>query len=291
MTLFEHARAAALRLQAAGIPPDEASRDADLLARHTLGWDQSTWLAERRGHAPEGFAAAYGALIDRRARREPVAYIRGVQEFWGREFLVGPGVLIPRPETEFVIEEALTWPATHASAPPRVLDIGTGSGCLAVTLALELSGAQVHASDLSADALARARDNATRLGAAVTFHHGSLDAGAPGPFGLVVSNPPYIPDSDVGDLQPEVRAYEPHLALAGGSDGLDVVRTLVAEAPRLVTPGGLVLVEIGAGQAEAAGHLIEDAEEMQLLRIRCDLQGVERVLVLERRGEGPTCSE
>jgi release factor glutamine methyltransferase len=165
MTLHAIVRHARAQLAAAGIPAEEAAMDADLLARHALGWDLATLISRAADEAPEGFETRFAALIDRRLRREPVAYIRGTQEFWGRDFVVGPGVLIPRPETEFIIEEAIAWAATHARssastradgsgpAPLRILDIGAGSGCIAVTLALELPGAHVAATDTSPDAL------------------------------------------------------------------------------------------------------------------------------------------
>ena len=145
--------------------------DADLLARHALGWDLATLVSRAADEAPAGFDARFAALIDRRLRREPVAYIRGTQEFWGRDFVVRPGVLIPRPETEFIIEEAIAWSLGRdaGAAPLRVLDIGAGSGCLAVTLALELTGARVAATDISSDALDTARENQRRLGAEVSF--------------------------------------------------------------------------------------------------------------------------
>jgi release factor glutamine methyltransferase len=291
MTLLDRARAARARLAAAGMAAAEAARDADLLARHALDWDLATWLLRRSEAPPEGFVAAYAALVDRRARREPVAYIRGRQEFWGRDFLVRPGVLIPRPETEWLIEESLSWASERPMGRAlRVLDIGTGSGCLAVTLALELAGAEVEATDISAEALAVARENARRLGARVAFHHGPLSTGVSGAIDLLVSNPPYVPDEDLAGLQPEVGAYEPRAALAGGLDGLDVVRQVMAEGARRLSPHGRVLVELGAGQAAAAARVVADTAGLRLLRIRRDLQGLERTLVAERAPAPATCS-
>ena len=292
MTLHDRARAARSQLAAAGITGDEAARDADLLARHVLGCDLATWLQRRAEAPPAGFDAAYAAIIERRARREPVAYIRGRQEFWGRDFVVGPGVLIPRPETEFIVEEALAWAAAERPGGVlRVLDIGTGSGCLAVTLAIELADAEVEATDISAEALAVARENARRLGARVTFHHGSLASGVTGAFDVLVSNPPYIPEGDMAGLQPEVGVYEPRSALAGGLDGLDIVRQVIAEGARRLAAGGRLLVELGAGQADTVAAIVADTEGLGLLRIRRDLQGVARTLVAERRPVPATCSE
>ncbi len=203
--------------------------DADLLARHALGWDLATLVSRAADEAPAGFDARFGALIDRRLRREPVAYIRGTQEFWGRDFVVRPGVLIPRPETEFIIEEAIAWSLGRdaGAAPLRVLDIGAGSGCIAVTLALELAGARVAATDISSDALDTARENQRRLGAEVTFHHGAFLADAILPVDLLVSNPPYVTASDYLEVQPEVRDFEPVTALVSGEDGLDAIRGVV----------------------------------------------------------------
>ncbi|MDH4066579.1 MAG: peptide chain release factor N(5)-glutamine methyltransferase [Acidobacteriota bacterium] len=283
MTLQAYLRDAQLRLEASGIAGPEATRDADLLARHALGWDRATLIARKVEVAPTGFSDAYAALIVRRARREPIAYIRGVQEFWGRDFLVRHGVLIPRPESELIIEEALRWAGGRtAGTPLPVLDIGTGSGCLAVTLALELPGASVSATDVSVDALEVARENAGRLGAGVSLHAGSCVADAAGPFELVVSNPPYVTAAEHRALQPEVRDHEPTAALVGGVDGLGVVREVIQGAAEVLAPAGLLLVEIGLGQADAAARIVADTEGLTLLRIRPDLQGIPRVVVAER---------
>ena len=246
MTIRDHLRAARRRLEAAGIEPSEAARDAALLARHVLGWDAAALLTHEPDPAPEGFEPAFAALLERRARREPVAYLRGVQEFWGRDFMVSPAVLIPRPETELIVEEALRLPAPGSRLPapgsrlPSFLDIGTGSGCLAVTLAAELPGARVVATDISRAALDVARANAARHGVAdrVEFREGSYLAGATGPFDVIVSNPPYITDADYASLAPEVRTFEPAEALASGPDGLRDIREILTRAPAALAPGG-----------------------------------------------------
>ena len=263
-------------------PQQEAVLDAELLARHVLGWDRATLLARSIDDAPAGFEAAYARVIERRSRREPVAYITGRQEFWGRDFVVGPGVLIPRPETELLVEEALDWARQPARAL-RIADVGTGSGCLAITLALELPAAAVEATDVSQESLAAARLNADRHGARVCFHHGSILAGVRTPLDAIVSNPPYIPSGDYDTLQPEVRAHEPGTALLGGDDGLDVVRQVLTAAVAALKPEGRVLMEIGYGQAEAVSRIVTDTEPLELLRIRPDLQGTPRVVVARRR--------
>ena len=221
MRLRDLADGARRRLEAAGIPRAEAALDAELLARDALGWDRATWLMRRdedeRAVEAEtlaargigAFRAAFDARVARRVKREPMAYIRGTQEFYGREFLVGPGVLIPRPETELLIDEAKA--AAMGRRTPRVADIGTGSGCLAVTLALELPSAQVIATDISADALTIARGNAEAHGVAarITFVEASYLTGIAGSFDLIVSNPPYVRATDEPSLSPEVRDHEP----------------------------------------------------------------------------------
>jgi release factor glutamine methyltransferase len=272
-----------MQLEAAGIPPGEAGLDAELLARHVLGWDRATLLA-RGVEEPAGeFAAAYEAVLARRVLREPVAYITGHQEFWGRDFLVGRGVLIPRPETELLIEEALDFARGLGRREPlHIVDVGTGSGCLAITLALELPDASVHATDISPDALALARRNASRLNAGVTFHEGSMLAGIPLPVDLIVANPPYIRVADYATLQPEVRVYEPETALVGGEDGLDAIRMVLGEAAAGLGPDGRLLMEIGYDQSEVVSRLVMQARPLVLLRIRADLQGTPRAVVAAR---------
>jgi release factor glutamine methyltransferase len=280
MRLRELAAAAERRFVAAGIAAPEARLDAELLLRHVLGWDRAAWLTRRDEAAPDGADAAFDAAVRRREAREPVAYIRGVQEFYGRDFAVGPGVLIPRPETEMLIDEGLAVLAGRDA--PHVLDIGTGSGCLAVTLALELPDATVTATDVSPDALAVAGENARRLGVAsrVTFAL-AAGAGGGGPYDLVVSNPPYVPDGDHAGLQPEVRRFEPATALFAGVDGLDVVRAIVPEVWSRLRPGGAMVVEIGIGQG-AAAEAIARAAGFVAVAVRADLQGIPRVVVARR---------
>jgi release factor glutamine methyltransferase len=277
------------RLMEAGIPPAEAALDAALLAGLALACDRATVIAMSNQPPPEGFDSRYAPLIARRARREPIAYIRGTQEFWGREFAVRPGVLIPRPETEFIIEEALAWNQTRvdSSLALRVLDIGTGSGCLAITLALEIPAARVAGTDISPQALEVARANQQRLAADVTWHEGSYLADAAVPVDLMVANPPYVSAHEYQTLQPEVRDYEPVAALLSGDDGLEAIRSVVRAAAIALHPGGRLLMEVGHGQAAAVQQIIEGTGELRYCGTRRDLQGIPRVAIATNEGRVP----
>ena len=275
------------RLVAAGVPDREAALDAELLLRHALGWDRATWLTRRDEAAAPATLTTFEAVIARRVAREPVAYIRGVQEFYGRDFIVGPVVLIPRPETELVVDEALR--AVSGQHALRIADIGTGSGCLAVTLALECPGALLLATDTSVDALGVARANAARHGvtARVEFAEMSYLGETRGPFDLIVSNPPYVTDGAESTLQPEVREYEPPTALFGGNDGLRDIRTIAHVAARVLVPGGVLVMEIGEGQWPAVREALVEAELGAEAFVRDDLQGIPRVVVATRRRGAP----
>ena len=212
-----------------------------------------------------------------------MAYIRGWQEFWGRDFIVSPATLIPRPETELIVEEAARLHGRPGlqSRPLSIIDIGTGSGCLAVTLAAERPDAQVVATDISGEALAIARANAARHGVAnrIEFREGPYLAGASGPFDLIVSNPPYITERDYKALMPEVREFEPATALRSGADGLRDIREVVAIAGACLVTGGHLLMEIGHNQAEAVRQSVGATPGLQLVSIRADLQGIPRVVI------------
>lgn len=281
MRIHEVLRQARQVLQAAGIPEDEATRDAEWLARHALGLDRASLLVCLRDEWPSTVTReVFDALVARRTSREPMAYIIGEQEFFGRAFEVGPGVLIPRPETELLVEETLR--RLDPARTCRVLDVGTGSGCLAVTLACERPLAQVSATDVSEGALRIAVRNAARHQATVAWHHGTLLADAHGPWDLIVSNPPYIAERDRATLMDEVVRYEPAQALFSGPEGLDVIAGLVASAPEALTIGGTLLMEIGAGQDAAVASLVHRAPSLRLEAIRPDLQGIPRMVVATR---------
>jgi release factor glutamine methyltransferase len=276
--------AARLRLREAGIPGTESDLDARLLAQHVLGWTAERFLTHAHAPAPDGFTPRFETLVARRATREPLAYIVGNREFWGLELEVTPDVLIPRPATELIVEAVLELFRDRAT-PLSVADICTGCGCVAVAIAHERPAASVAASDISREALDVARRNAARHGVAdrVTFTHGDLLDGLGGPFDAIVANPPYVLDRAGPALQPEVRDFEPSVALFGGAEGLDLVTRLVREAPSRLRPGGYLVVEFGLGQDVEIEDLVEAASELTLLDLRRDLQGIARTAVAQRR--------
>jgi release factor glutamine methyltransferase len=284
---------AAERLVREGFSAPDARVDAGVLARAVLGWDVATWLARQQEAEPATASARLEAAIARRARREPVAYITGEREFCGRPFRVTRDVLIPRGETEFVVEAALACVAARRGAAPRTIEIGTGSGCIAVTMACEVPGLQLTATDVSSGAIAIARENASRHAVAgrIDFVEGSLFAGRAGRAGragpggqwdLVVSNPPYVARRDRDTLAADVRDFEPDLALFGGNDGLEVIRALVPAAGTALAPGGSLVMEIGAGQADAVCALIDACPAFGSVRVNPDLQRIPRVVVADR---------
>jgi release factor glutamine methyltransferase len=267
-------------LRDAGLSPDAAIVDAEVLARHALGWDRAALLTRGREPEPDDFAARYDALIARRRAREPVALIVGRREFWGLDFEVTGDVLVPRPETEFIVEAALDL-MRGGPAPRTIVDVGTGSGCLAIVLAREVPGARVLATDISAAALAVARRNARRHGVAerIRFVRTDLLAGVAPIADLIVSNPPYVPRG--GARSGEVAGYETEEALFGGRDGFEIVRRLLADAGRCLAPGGRMVFEFGDGQEDDARQIAE-ALGWHILNVWNDLQGLARVAVLGR---------
>jgi release factor glutamine methyltransferase len=281
-------RATAARLETAGISTEEARLDAELLARHVLGgWDRGTFLIHEREPSPSTLAERLEPLVARRERREPIAYILGSTEFWGLEMQVTPAVLVPRPETELIVEEALA--RLRPSDPPLIVDVGTGSGCLAIALAREFPTSRVVATDPSSDAIAVARANAQRHGVdrRVSFRVAHLLSDAESPD-LIVSNPPYVPTRERAALPPEVREFEPALALFAGEDGLDIIRLLVDDARCRTLSGAWLIFEFGYGQADSVRGVLELAESddgrsaWRDIQLRADLQGIPRTAVARR---------
>jgi release factor glutamine methyltransferase len=282
VTIRQRIAAARVRLRGAGISPDEADLDGRLLAEHVLGWTPERLLIdEGRPETPE-FIARYDVLVERRARREPIAYIVGHQEFWGLEFEVAPAVLIPRPETELIVESALE--LIPRDQPCDVADICTGSGCVVVALAKERPHARFVATELSNAALEIAQRNASHHGTAESIHFERADLfGDSGrSFDVVVSNPPYVAETDRPSIQPEVRNYEPALALFAGPDGLHVIRRLVQQAPARLREGGVLIFEFGFGQAEAVEELISRTPGLRMIELRRDLQNIPRAALSRR---------
>jgi release factor glutamine methyltransferase len=279
-TIHDRVASARVRLRDAGITLDEADIDARLLAEHALGWDAARYLTHANEQEPHDFAPRFEALVARRAAREPIAYVLGRREFWGLDFEVTPAVLVPRPETEGIIEAALAaFPKTYDAID--VADIGTGSGCLAVTLARERPAARVVATDVSKEALAVARANARRHGVAARIQFAETDLlnGIDRAFDLIVSNPPYVPERDRPTLAPEVRDHEPARALFAGDDGLEIVRRIADLAARRLKPEGRLIFEFGFGQADAVRAILMSTPSLVLLDLPRDLQGIPRVAV------------
>lgn len=254
----------------------EPAREARFLLAAALGRTETWLLAHGDTEVDEETSARFLAWVERRSAGEPAHLILGTCPFWGRSFLVSPATLIPRPETELLVETAL---ALNLPPSPRAADIGTGTGCLAVTLALELPAARVLATDRSVEAAALARRNARRLGAGVGVAAGDLARHLRAAFDLVTANLPYVPSAEIPGLQPEVRDFEPALALDGGPRGTDFVLALVDGLPRLLAPGGVALLELGPGQADTVSCRAAASGLEETGRI-VDPGGVERVIVL-----------
>ena len=272
-------REASQILQNADVP--EARREAGSLLSFVIGKDRTFLIAHADDELDRRDVDQFRKAVERRAAGEPLQYITGVQDFFGREFRVTPDVLIPRPETELLVEAALevNRAATH------ICDVGTGSGCIAITLLCELNAARAVALDKSPAALEVAKFNARKLSVAeraefvVSDCFDSLDARE---FDLIVSNPPYVSAGVLAELQREVRDHEPLLALSPGPDGLSLIRRLIHEAPHFLKQNGHLIMEIGFDQSETVPQLI-DANVWELLEIRPDLQCIPRIVILRKR--------
>jgi release factor glutamine methyltransferase len=280
LTLHEVLASARNRLVAAGLPAADAAIDVDLFARAILGWDKVHTLTRGAEPAPAALEPRLSEWVTRRANREPSAYIIGRREFYGLEFRVTPAVLIPRPETEMAVEEAVR--LARILAAPRIADIGTGSGCIAVAVAHELAQAQVVATDVSSGALSVAYDNAVRHQVAerITFVTTSYLGGIEGDFDVIVANPPYVRLRDKPALARDVR-HEPDVALFGGDTGLRDIEGVLDTATAKLRPGGWLVMEFGFGQEDEVRALVGRRERLGIDRVRNDLQGIPRTAVIQ----------
>lgn len=279
--LYESSR----QLLAAGV--DTGSLEASLLLGHATGTDRLGLITRTGDTLSAEQMGQFDALMARRLKREPLQYILGETEFMGLKFAVAPAVLIPRPDTETLVEAVLDLEETRNSAEPvTVADIGTGSGAIAVSLAKSLPYLKVTGVDISPEAIALAQANAERLGATeqVTFRQGDMLGGLEGPVRYLISNPPYIAASEMAGLEPEVRDYEPHLALTPGADALHFYRLFAQEGAQFVEPGGYLVLEVGAGQSRDVAALLEARpEEWEAPSFVEDLGRIERVVMARRK--------
>ena len=280
VTLAQAWDAATRRLAAAGVSSPRL--DARLLIQRALRIDAARMLASPHDLLGDPERRRLDRLVDRRARREPISQILGEKEFWSLPFRVTADTLAPRPESETVIEAALAW-AGDRSTPLKVLDLGTGTGCLLLALLFECENAYGLGVDLSAGAITVARGNACRLGmeTRAAFVLGDWGAAVEGTFDIVLSNPPYIASGALETLPPEVATFEPRLALDGGADGLHAYRILAPQLPLLLSEAGAAFVEVGDGQAGDVTRIMEDGS-LSVTAVRADLSDTGRCLVVTR---------
>lgn len=277
MTLRQALNAAIAHLEAEHI--GSPRMNAELLLMFTLGCDRAHLYAYPERELTADEQERYDEAIAERARGVPAQYITGHQEFWGLDFIVTPAVLIPRPETEHVVEAALD--IARGLLWPKIVDVGTGSGCIALALANELPQAEIYATDISEDAIEVARVNAARLQLdRVHFSRADvLENFADEEFDMVVSNPPYVGEWEADKVQAQVKKFEPHIAVFGGPQGTELVQRLAEQAHRVLKPGGWLLVEIGYTQAEQVRRQVSGWAEVSFVQ---DLQGIDRVLVAQK---------
>lgn len=277
MLLQEALRAAIDRLTAAQV--GSPRMNAEVLLMFTLGCDRAHLYAHSERELTADETTRYDDALSQRAQGVPSQYITGHQEFWGMDLIVTPAVLIPRPETEHLIETLL--PLVARMQRPKIVDVGTGSGCIALALAKELPAAEIHATDISSQALEIARANAARHGleTRVNFHQADLLGSLPAGFNFVISNPPYVGESEEDQVQLEVRKFEPRDAVFAGTTGTEVIDRLITQARAKLVPGGWLIMEISGTIAGEVRRLLSGWEDVE---IRNDLQGIARVATARR---------
>jgi len=286
VTIAEAIQQAAETLSAHNVP--DARLDAELLLRHALGKDRAWLVVHMQDRLGDEEQHSFEQSIERRCLREPLQYITGTQEFWGLPFRVTADVLIPRPETEFVVEAALT--AVSRNSTAVIVDLCTGSGCIAICLAMELVKARIFATDRSDRALQIAQENARLNGVAdrIRFLEGNLfgpleEMDLQGGIDCIVTNPPYVRSSDLAGIQPEVRDFEPEMALVAGPDGTEIAEKIIHRSPEYLKPGGSLVMEMGIGQTAALKKIIEDTRQFGSIGIVKDLAGIERVITAKKQ--------
>lgn len=277
MELKDALSAATARLAANKVPSPRMN--AELLLLFTLGCDRAYLFAHPERELTSEEESRYETAVSERSRGVPAQYITGHQEFWGMDLIVTPAVLIPRPETEHVIETVLE--VRGADPSIRIVDVGTGSGCIALALAKELPGAEIHATDISSEALEVARANAARLqlNGRIHFHQTDLVSGLSGQFDIVVSNPPYVGESEEDTVQLEVRKFEPRNAVFAGKTGTEVIACLIPQAKQSLRPEGWLIMEVSGTIADAVRKLLEG---WQGVRVKPDLQSIPRVAMARK---------
>jgi release factor glutamine methyltransferase len=286
VTLAEALKDAAAALSTAGIA--NARLDAEVLLSHIMRKNRVWLITHGDDVLDDNNQREFDEAIRRRTKREPLQHLIGNQEFWGLEFKVTPDVLIPRPETEFIIEAALTC-AQDRNRQVRIIDLCTGSGCIAVSLAKELSASRLIATDASRRALAVARENARDHGVAdrIRFLEGDLfspleELDIRAGIDIIVSNPPYVKSGDLPTLQPEVRDYEPEMALIAGPGGTEIAATIIKIAPEYLKKNGALIMEMGLGQAKTLTRMVEATGAYGKPEILKDLAGIDRVLIARK---------
>jgi release factor glutamine methyltransferase len=282
--LHERLAAAREQLVRAGIQPTEAAIDVDLYARTILKWDRARLLLHHQSAVPETLEPQFSDWLARRERFEPSAYIVGEREFWGLDFFVTPAVLVPRPETELVVEATAAIARGLRGQNLRIADIGTGSGCIAVSVAHEIPHCTVMATDVSSEALAVAQRNAERhaVDDRIRFVCTSYLDGVDGEFDVIAANPPYVRTVDKRGLSADV-LQEPHVALFGGASGLEHIDAVLAAASHALRPGGWLVMEFGFGQEDDVRELVSRRANLSVDHTRADLQGLARTAIIQRR--------